>query len=203
MFAAIVPAAGESSRFPWFKLTYVYHDKPLVAQTVENIALSNAVDLIVIVTGYKSEEVRDALRDWRELVSFVHNPRYREGMSSSIRAGAEYLMREFGDIEGLFVNPADAAWIHPGVYALVKCRLMDSGKGIAIAAYQGARGHPIAFRGDLLGEVAEITEAEMGLKGLVNRHRENIILVETGYPGVLLDLDNVLDILRVKLTIKK
>lgn len=203
MFAAIIPAAGESTRFPWFKLTYVYYDRPLIAQTVENIASSDVVDLIVVVTGHRPDDVRSAIRGPTELISFVHNPRYKEGMSSSIRAGAEYLLREYGGVDGIFVNPGDAAWIHPGIYVLVKCRLFQSRRRIAVAMYQGAKGHPIAFRGELLGEVARVSESERGLKGLINKYREDIELVETNYPGVLLDLDDILDILRVKLMVKK
>jgi molybdenum cofactor cytidylyltransferase len=41
---------------------------------------------------------------------------------------------------------------------------------VVVPTYGGRRGHPVCFRGDLLGELREVSEAERGLRGVVRRH---------------------------------
>lgn len=206
MIICVVPAAGISKRFPWNKLLFRYHDKPLVVQVLENIVNSEAVDSIVLVTGYMKLEIEEAVREAGLKVEFVWNPNYEVGgMSSSIRAGVSFARSKYASIEAVMVNPADAAWIHPGVYALVVSKYSDySGYyKVAVAAYRGRRGHPILFSGDLIEELLTISEEKQGLKEVVNKYRYSTLVVETEYPGVLLDLDTILDVLRVKATIYK
>lgn len=199
MIACIVPAAGVSSRFPWNKLLYG-SEKPLITQTLDNILNSALVSRIIVVTGYRSNEIEEAIRRYIDTgkIRITHNPNYNAGMSSSIKRGLETLRSELGLLRGIMVNPADAAWIHPGIYDYVSIKFLESGKKIAVATYQGRRGHPIIFSPSIFNELEAISEETRGLKSVVNKYWYDTILVETGYPGVLLDLDTVLDLNRVK-----
>jgi len=199
LIACIVPAAGVSSRFPWNKLLYG-SEKPLITQTLDNILNSALVSRIIVVTGYRSNEIEEAIRRYIDTgkIRITHNPNYNAGMSSSIKRGLETLRSELGLLRGIMVNPADVAWIHPGIYDYVSIKFLESGKKIAVATYQGRRGHPIIFSPSIFNELEAISEETRGLKSVVNKYWYDTILVETGYPGVLLDLDTVLDLNRVK-----
>jgi len=201
LIACIVPAAGVSSRFPWNKLLYG-SEKPLITQTISNILDSALVSRIIVVTGYRSNEIVEAIRRYidtdTDKIWITHNPNYNTGMSSSIKRGLEALRSEPGLLRGIMVNPADAAWIHPGIYDYVSIKFLESGKKIAVATYQGKRGHPIIFSTSIFNELEAISEETRGLKSVVNKYWYDTLLVETGYPGVLLDLDTVLDLNRVK-----
>lgn len=202
MIACIVPAAGFSTRFPWNKMLYTL-DKPLVVQTLENISASTYVSRVILVTGHESSRVSRVVEEHassrlKERLRVVYNPDYATGMSSSVRKGLESIRDEARSLKGIMVNPGDAAWIHPGVYDYVALRFLESGKKIAVASYRGRRGHPIIFSSDLYAELTAIDEETQGLKAVVRRHLDDTLLVETGYPGVLLDLDTVLDLNRVK-----
>jgi len=199
LIACIVPAAGVSSRFPWNKLLYG-SEKPLITQTLDNILNSALVSRIIVVTGYRFNEIEEAIRRYIDTgkVWITHNPNYNAGMSSSIKRGLEALRSELGFLRGIMINPADAAWIHSGIYDYVSIKFLESGKKIAVATYQGRRGHPIIFSASIFNELEAISEETRGLKSVVNKYWYDTLLVETGYPGVLLDLDTVLDLNRVK-----
>lgn len=201
MISCIIPAAGESRRFPWNKLLYVFSDKPLIIQTIDNIANSGLVDNIVVVLGYQADLIMKALEDNKvKNIHLTHNPDYHLGMSTSIKKGIEYLVKEFTKVDGIMINPADAAWIHPGIYAYIVVKYyeyMDS-YDIVVAAYGGRRGHPIIFAPRLINDLMSITEEKHGLREIIHKYQYSTLIVETNYPGVIFDLDTVHDLLRVK-----
>jgi molybdenum cofactor cytidylyltransferase len=200
-----VLAAGESTRFPWNKMLYRYSGKPLVVQAVENALDSGFVDEVVVVTGYQHELVEEALEEANLRVHVVYNEEYRTGMSSSVRKGVEYALAHFKDLAGIMVNPGDAAWVHPGVYALLAVKFSDYSDryDVFVASYRGRRGHPVLFSQRVFSDLLSITEEKRGLKEVTEKYKHKTMLVETEYPGVLLDLDTVLDLNRVKATVFK
>lgn len=200
MIVCVVPAAGESSRFPWNKLLFIYNEKPIIVQTISNILGSGVVDDVVLVTGYQSSSIVELTRRYGLNVRVVYNQDYKSGMSSSIKLGVKYVTEAFKNVHGVMVNPGDAAWIHPGIYTLLVVKFLEymDRYDIVVATYRGRRGHPIIFSGRLLSELESVSEETQGLREVVKKHSQSTLLVETGYPGVVLDLDTVLDILRVK-----
>ena len=204
----IVPAAGESSRFPFNKLLYKYSNKPLIVQTIENIAESSIFDKIIIVLGYRADlvvEVLKSVEKYADLLDLVINPDFRKGMSTSIKTGVKYIVEKYSSIDIICVNPGDVAWIHPGVYVNVYARFIEHLEDfyVAVATYNGRRGHPIFFSRAILQDLLSITEEKMGLREITFKYRDRTLLVETGYPGVILDLDTVLDLLRIKQLVYK
>ncbi|MGC8953533.1 nucleotidyltransferase family protein [Desulfurococcus amylolyticus] len=202
MIACIVPAAGLSTRFSWNKLLYLFDEEPVIIRTVKNISSSRYVSRIIIVTGYESDKVSETVKEYigdsEKRIRIIYNPEYTRGMSSSIKKGVESLQGELHLFKGIMVNPGDVAWVHPGIYDYVSMRFLESGKKIAVASYRGRRGHPIVFSSDLFIDLTGISEESRGLKAVVEKYISETLVVETGYPGVLLDLDTVLDLNRVK-----
>src|SRR6185312_6885478 len=82
--AAIVLAAGLSSRMGVNKLLQDWRGKPLLRWTVE-AALHSDARLVVVVTGHEAAKVEAALRGLD--VQFVHNPDYQAGLSASLKTG--------------------------------------------------------------------------------------------------------------------
>ncbi|MEM0246354.1 MAG: nucleotidyltransferase family protein [Desulfurococcaceae archaeon] len=203
MIYCIVPAAGRSTRFPWNKLLYIYRDKPLIVQTITNILESGFVKRVVLVTGYQHQLIESIVRKFNLEVDIAYNPDHEAGMSSSIKVGVKYIVNHANNPAGIMVNPGDAAWIHPGVYALLTVRYFENvdNYDIVVASYEGRRGHPIIFSSRLINDLLSISEEKHGLKEVITRCQSRVLAVETNYPGVLLDLDTVVDLLRVKSTI--
>ena len=84
MLNAIVLAAGSSRRMGKNKLLLPYKGRPLLAYVVGNI-LAAKLGSVIVVTGHEAELIGEALKGLP--VKLVHNPRYEEGMTSSIQTG--------------------------------------------------------------------------------------------------------------------
>src|SRR5262249_31260669 len=79
--AAVVLAAGRSSRMGENKLLVSWRGAPIVARVVDEVLASRARQVVVVV-GHQADEVRAALAGRR--VTFVDNPGYAAGMSTSL-----------------------------------------------------------------------------------------------------------------------
>ena len=100
--AAVVLAAGRSTRAGAVnKLTAAIIGVPMVARVVDAVLASPARPVIV-VTGHDADAVRAALKG--RPVAFVHNPRYADGIATSIAAGIKALP---GDVAGALVVLGD------------------------------------------------------------------------------------------------
>jgi molybdenum cofactor cytidylyltransferase len=85
--AAVVLAAGQSSRMGANKLLADVGGQPMIRRTVA--AMRQAVDDTIVVTGRDAQEIEAALDGLP--VTFVHNPDFADGLSTSLRAGIENL----------------------------------------------------------------------------------------------------------------
>jgi molybdenum cofactor cytidylyltransferase len=122
--AAIILAAGSSSRFGKPKQLLDYHGKPFV-RVVAEVALQAELDPIVVVTGTEHDKISTALADLP--VNVVQNPNWADGQSSSIQVGVENLapsvlsdispkFSEFrGEIGSAFFLLADQPHVTPTV----------------------------------------------------------------------------------------
>ncbi|SOB58003.1 Metal dependent phosphohydrolase (fragment) [Pseudodesulfovibrio profundus] len=99
--AAVIPAAGLSSRMGSFKPLLPLGDRTVVEQVVR-LFTAEGVDPVIAVTGKRSDEVADAAR--RAGGDVVHNPGFEQGMFSSVLAGVESLPEL---VEAFFLLPAD------------------------------------------------------------------------------------------------
>jgi len=205
MLPCIITAAGLSKRFDGNKLLFKYDKLPLIIQTINNAVLAKSIDKIIVVTGYMRSEIEDVIRETihDERLIFVHNPEYDKGMSSSIKAGLSYLMETSYNPEAVMINPGDSAWIPSYVYDYLVYYFEKNRSLITVAGYRGKKGHPILFSKLLLKELLKIDESSKGLKKILEKYSLDISIVETFYPGVLLDFDEYLDYMRVKNTLMR
>ena len=87
--AAIVLAAGRSSRMgPHNKLLQPIDGSTIIAR-VAGAAIASGADPVIVVTGFEADRVEEAL--WGLDVTFANNPNFDEGMSGSIKAGLSAL----------------------------------------------------------------------------------------------------------------
>ncbi len=86
--AAILLAAGKSSRYGRSKQLLDWHGEPFV-HVVARKALEAGCSPVIVVTGSEAELVAGAVKDLT--VRVVHNADWKEGQASSIRAGLQVL----------------------------------------------------------------------------------------------------------------
>ena len=126
--------------------------------------------------------------DWSGTI--VENPRWEEGMSTSLAAGVRAVE---ADIYLLFL--ADM----PEVPASLARRLVDAhlrtGKPIVHPVYQGRRGHPVLVAATLREHLLAIT-GDKGPRHIIRDNPEWVARVEVDDPGVLFDVDTPEDLER-------
>lgn len=109
--------------------------KPLLLHAVDN-ALA-VCSRCIVVTGHRREEVEAFLQGNRPQVEVVFNRDYRQGMFSSIRAGARLVESDL-----FFVAPGDMPMLAPELYwtILSAARSIPAAGSIAAAYAEGADG---------------------------------------------------------------
>lgn len=187
--AALVLAAGRSSRMGGpNKLLADVGGVPLVARTVDAV-LAAQVSSVTVVTGHQGEAVQAALAGRAEAgrrLSFVDNPDFAEGLSTSLRAGLAALPRE---ADGVVVCLGDM----PRVSAAVIDRLIAAynpleGRAVCIPTLQGKQGNPVLWDRAFFPEMAGLT-GDAGAKRLIGLHADRVCEVPVDEAGVLFDVD--------------
>lgn len=182
MVAAVVLAAGGSRRLGHPKQLLLHDGRSLVRRTVE-AALAAGCAPVVVVLGAHPEAVRAALAGLD--VAFSVNPRWRDGMASSIRCGVERLSAEEG-VRAALLLVCD----QPRLTAAVLGRLIaefDGAAGRRVACrYADTVGVPALFERSLFGELLGLT-GDRGAKALLQADPERLRVVP--WPEGELDVD--------------
>jgi molybdenum cofactor cytidylyltransferase len=176
-------AAGLSTRFGRNKLLEKIDGSIMIERVVKSAASSKA-DEVIVVLGHEAQRVKEALKNFE--CRFVFNEDFKKGQSSSVKVGVKSVM---GYADAVMVLPGDVALITSKPINMVIKEYETSRSPIVVASYQGISGHPILFDRSLFNEIMEINEETMGLKAVVNRHRDVIKKVEVGSDEVLIDID--------------
>ncbi len=182
--AAIVLAAGRSTRMGGpNKLLVPIDGRPMVRHAVE-AALAAGIGEIVVVTGHMREEVEAALSGLP--VRFVHNPRFAEGLSTSLKAGVKALSR---DVDGAFVLLGDMPRIRPEhLRALAAAFEPAAGRGIVVPVRDGQRGNPVLW-GRAFFATFEGLAGDTGARGLIDGFPEAVAEVPMPDAASLVDVD--------------
>ena len=146
---------------------------------------SAGADKVVVVVGHQPEQLIKVLEEV-EGATWVVNPDYLEGKTTSIKAGVGALGAEKPDT--LLILNVD----QPRTADTVRYLLQEhqSRKGlITIPEYRGKGGHPILLDPSLLDELGSIEEETLGIKAVVRRHHDSTRRVEMDTPEVLWDLN--------------
>lgn len=144
--AAIVLAAGRSARFAThaapdaFKLTAPYRGRPLIRVTVERLLAAARFDTVVVVTGHRADEVREALAGMP--IAFVDNARHANGLGTSIAAGVGAVARQ---ADAVLVALGDQPLDDTGIVRALLDRYRAGGATIVRPVYAGTAGNPVLF----------------------------------------------------------
>ena len=141
-----------------------------------SILLEGGASEVVVVLGHRSEDVAPYVE--RTGASFVVNEQYREGRTSSIKAGLEAVPEQAEDIILLGVDQPRTAQIVRRVVEthLAAATLLTSPR------LEGRGGHPLMFSAGLMPELKLISEENQGLREVFERHRAEITEVHFDDP---------------------
>lgn len=188
MIAAVVLAAGLSTRMGRQKLLLPLGDKPVVRWSVEAV-LSHVQD-VVVVTGRETAAVREALAGLS--VRFAENPAPESGQSSSIAVGVGALSP--ATRTALIVLGDQPRTPRSVVPALLAAR-DRTGKAVIVPVYRGVRGTPVLFGAEVFAELRALS-GDAGARAVVTARPERVEAVEVDSP-MPVDVDTPEDLARV------
>lgn len=178
MIAAVVLAGGGSSRFAdGHKLLADFRGHPLWTWAIAS-ALDSGLDETIMVTGAIALDPPAGVRP-------VDNPRWREGLATSLQAAVAACAHHDAIVFGL----ADQPLLVPSSWRAVA----DSASPIAIARYSGARrGHPVKLSHDVWAMLP--AHGDIGARELMAARPD--LVEEIDCEGDPVDIDTVEDLKR-------
>lgn len=157
-------------------------DRPLLAHVLDAVRGSRVGDTVVVL-GESADRVRSELE--LEGATVVENRAYRDGMSSSLRAGLSGLNPR---AEAFFVVLGDEPFVRSDTYdAMIAAREATRAR-VVLPTYHGIRGNPVLLDRSLAPEADSLT-GDRGCRELRQRHPNETVEVPVDDPGVLIDLD--------------
>jgi molybdenum cofactor cytidylyltransferase len=182
MICAIVLAAGRSSRMGVQKLLLPFGGKTVISHIVDQL-LGSTVDKVFVVTGHQPERISGELSGRR--VSIVNNADYDSGMLSSVRRGLLALPKQ---CKAVLVVIGDQPSISSELVNLMIRSFAAGEKKILVPCYEGRRGHPILFS-SLYREKILTRYDDVGLRGLLHAHPDDVFELTVSTSSVLTDMD--------------
>ena len=185
--AAVIAAAGLSSRMGDFKPLLPFDGTTVIRRCAENLIAAGAEELVVVV-GHRGAEIAAALEGTSAHV--VENPDYASTqMFDSLRLGLAAL---HGDCETVLLTPGDVPWVSP---ELVR-KLTETEADFVCPVCGGKRGHPVSVAGRRVPALLTYGGAG-GLRGAAEALGFSAALIETPEIGVTVDLDTPEDYRRL------
>jgi molybdenum cofactor cytidylyltransferase len=189
--AAVVLAAGKSSRMGENKLLADLGAQPMIHHTVA--AMRQAADVTVVVTGREADGIEAALHGLP--VSFVHNPRYAEGLAGSLREGIAALP---ADIDAVVVALGDMPLVGPDVVRrLIAAFNPAEHRSICVPVFGAERGNPVLWGRQHFAALQALS-GDRGARTLFDSLAEEIVEVAMPDDAVLTDADTPEALARIR-----
>jgi CTP:molybdopterin cytidylyltransferase MocA len=187
---AVVLAAGEGRRMGGPKALVRAHGRSFLERCLETLTRPG-IEQRVVVLGHEAARVRAEV-PVPEGTTVVENPRWREGMLSSVQSG----------LDAAEALGADALVLHPVDHPLVEAETVDAvvaalaaGAIVAVPSYAGRRGHPGGFARAAWADLRRVP-AERGARAVMADHPEWVTHVPGG-PGCRAGFDTPADLQRL------
>jgi CTP:molybdopterin cytidylyltransferase MocA len=179
--AAILLAAGRSRRMGAFKPLLPFGDSTVIKSCLMHLR-DAGVEEIIVVLGYRAEDVRAHLADSE--ASFALNPDPDSAMGVSVARGIEQLRP---DARALLIALVD----HPAVdSATIKTITNEWQRGAKLVQpeHDGRGGHPVLIDLSYRDELLNLDPAK-GLRSFFAAHRREVRRVKVESPFVARDMD--------------
>jgi molybdenum cofactor cytidylyltransferase len=190
MLCAVVLAAGASRRMGVQKLTLPIAGQPMIARSVAAF-LEAHIDEVLVVVGPKADVLACALQGCP--VRWVTNPAPHSEMLESVRCGIQALPES---CVGTFIALGDQPMLNPRIVAALVAAFQKGRHGLIVPVQGGRRGHPLLVGAGYFGEILRAHE-NVGLRGLLQAHPDDVREVEVDEAEILEDVDTPADYARL------
>jgi len=188
MIAAIILAAGQSTRMgkpkmllPWGNTTIIEH--------VVSVFSSAGVEDILVVTGGARESVEAIVQECQKNypVRSVYNEKYMTSdMLSSIQCGLRNLTE--ASSEGAMIGLGDQPQVQERSVRLLRETYLHTQSPLIVPSFQMRRGHPWLIERQLWGKLLDMHPPQTP-RDFLNAYAKDIYYVSMDTPSILADLD--------------
>ena len=187
--AGIILAAGISKRFGTAK-QLIRLSKGYMIEYVIRASLASELNKIFLVLGHQRKEILKAISENNKSfnnnrLEIIINHQYRQGMSSSVRAGLASAKNSFGSI--MFIL-GDQPLVDSGLINLMLKQFYRSDKNICVPAFKGKRGNPTLFSSEYFN-LFENIKGDSGGKDIIMANPDDILKIDTDSPYCTFDID--------------
>ncbi len=178
--AAVVPAAGASTRMGKPKLLLPWGETTVLESTIAALREGGAETVIVVLAA------DGPLRDWTPPpgVRCTVNAAPSQGMLSSVLAGLSAL----GTPDPLLVCPADLPALRASTVAALLAAYRRKG-GIVVPRHGRRRGHPLLIAPSWQARIPELAAHEGGLRRILELAAGAVHELPVDDPGSIRDVD--------------
>ena len=167
---AIVLAAGTSSRLGFSKLTVKIDGESVIRRSVKPFIIEG-IHKVIVVTGNNPMDIEREMEGLN--VDLIHNPHYKDGMSTSVKAALPFL----DDATAVIFHLGDKPLITSrDVLAVVNAYSAYNAK-IAAPSFQDKMGHPVMINAALLRSHIGMLGGDSGLREIIEKYREEMVFI--------------------------
>jgi molybdenum cofactor cytidylyltransferase len=183
MTAAVILAAGGSSRFGQPKQLLPLRGKTLV-RTIVDAACEAGCSPVVVVIGSDGEKIQDELA--HADVIKVENKDWRRGIGSSIRTGVQTFIDQAPDVAAVLLLVCDQPAVNARFIESLIATHETTKKDIVASSYADTVGVPALFGRSLFKELLALGD-ESGAKSIILQHPERV--AQLAFPEGAADID--------------
>ena len=188
MIKGILLAAGQSKRLKnENKLIKMFRNKPLIHYALNSVQNSK-IKKIIIVLGYQYKESKKKIKKNKKII-FTHNKNYKNGMSSSIKAGLKKISKKD---KGFVIIQSDMPFVKTSDINKIYNSIVRKKYLVHALKYKNRIGNPIGFDISFLNKFKKI-KGNVGAKYIVKRLHKNTNFIKVSSDKVFKDFDEASD----------
>jgi len=181
--ATIILAAGESKRMDGIKQLLPWKDSTLLEHAITQ-SLQSFTSEVYVVLGANTDMILNKVDTSK--VNIIINDDWSLGMGTSITAAIRFFRTNQLDFDGILIRLIDQPLLDVKYYNLLINKYINS-KHIIASSYKSGYGVPAVFDKIYFDELL-VLKSEKGAKGVINRHKKELIVVDS--EGRTFDMDD-------------
>jgi len=193
--AGIILAAGMSERFQYGPKQLLKLKEGYMIEYVIRASLDSKLDRIFLVIGHHHNKILKALAESikyfkNDRLKIIINRQYRQGMSSSVRAGLSSTGNKFESVMFLL---GDQPMVDSLLIDLMLKRFYKSGKNICVPVFKEERGNPTIFSRKYFNLLQRI-KGDSGGRRIILANPDDILKINTDSPACVYNINTIGDL---------
>lgn len=181
----IILAAGAASRMGQPKQLLPFKNSTLLEHAISQ-ALNSQVKEVFCVLGANSQNIKKTVS--RSQITFIDNPKWKEGLSTSIVKGINYLETLEKQLDAVLIMLCDQPFVNVHYIDLLVDTFASNPDSIIASNYGGKLGVPAIFPKKAFQYLTNL-KGDKGAKDVLNNSIFNVISVTPKSEEVLTDVD--------------